>query len=67
MTKRLLLLFLTGLSFAATGCNGANTSAADAGKRSEHRAAGGGDEKNGGRLERAFRRLKRTCFLGMKG
>jgi membrane fusion protein, heavy metal efflux system len=38
MTKRLLLLFLTGLSFAATGCNGANTSAADAGKRSEHRA-----------------------------
>ena len=38
MTKRLLLLFLTSLSLTATGCNGANTSAADAEKKSEHHA-----------------------------
>ena len=39
MTKRLFLLILTSLSLAATGCSGANTSAADAEKRSEHHAS----------------------------
>jgi multidrug efflux pump subunit AcrA (membrane-fusion protein) len=38
MTKSLLVLFLTSLSLAVTGCNGANTSAADTEKRSEHHA-----------------------------
>jgi membrane fusion protein, heavy metal efflux system len=36
MTKRLSLLFLVSLSLAATGCNGAKTSAAGTEKRSAH-------------------------------